>query len=91
MKTDKIAVAMHQQQSQVNHTSKTPRRVSDKGGSWEEHVDPGTNKIYYQYKNIQKSGNKTNGGVNEKASIDDTENIIDFLEYLKRKRNKELN
>ena len=50
MKTDKIAVAMHQQQSQVNHTSKTPRRVSDKGGSWEEHIDPGTNKIYYHNK-----------------------------------------
>ena len=33
---------------------------------------------------------KTNGGVNEKANIDDTENIIDFLEYLKRKRKKEL-
>ena len=33
----------------------------------------------------------TNGGVNEKAKLDDTENIIDFLEYLKRKRNKELN
>ena len=32
----------------------------------------------------------TNGGVNEKAKIDDTENIIDFLEYLKRKRKKEL-
>ena len=33
---------------------------------------------------------KTNGGINEKANIDDTENIIDFLEYLKRKRKKEL-
>ena len=33
---------------------------------------------------------KANGGVNEKANIDDTENIIDFLEYLKRKRKKEL-
>ena len=33
---------------------------------------------------------KENGGVNEKANIDDTENIIDFLEYLKRKRKKEL-
>ena len=34
---------------------------------------------------------KANGGMNEKAKIDDTENIIDFLEYLKRKRKKELN
>ena len=33
---------------------------------------------------------KTNGGINEKANIDDTENIIDFLEYLKHKRKKEL-
>jgi hypothetical protein len=33
---------------------------------------------------------KANGGMNEKAKIDDTENIIDFLEYLKRKRKKEL-
>ena len=33
----------------------------------------------------------TNGGVNEKAKLDDTENIIDFLKYLQRKRNKELN
>ena len=32
----------------------------------------------------------TNGGLDEKANIDDTENIIDFLEYLKRKRKKEL-
>ena len=35
---------------------------------------------------------KTNGGdINEKAKLDDTENIIDFLKYLQRKRNKELN
>ena len=34
---------------------------------------------------------KTNGGLNEKAKLDDTENIIDFLKYLQRKRNKELN
>ena len=37
---------------------------------------------------------KTNGGidgVDEKAKLDDTENIIDFLKYLQRKRNKELN
>ena len=35
---------------------------------------------------------KTNGGdINEKAMLDDTENIIDFLKYLQRKRNKELN
>tara|TARA_Y100000590_G_scaffold271590_1_gene304908 strand:+ start:576 stop:905 length:330 start_codon:yes stop_codon:yes gene_type:complete len=33
----------------------------------------------------------TNGGINEKAKLDDTENIIDFLKYLQRKRNKELN
>ena len=33
----------------------------------------------------------TNGGVNEKAKLEDTENIIDFLKYLQRKRNKELN
>ena len=32
-----------------------------------------------------------NGGINEKAKLDDTENIIDFLKYLQRKRNKELN
>ena len=31
---------------------------------------------------------KTNGGdINEKAKLDDTENIIDFLKYLQRKRN----
>ena len=35
---------------------------------------------------------KINGGdINEKAKLDDTENIIDFLKYLQRKRNKELN
>ena len=34
---------------------------------------------------------KTNGGLDEKAKLDDTENIIDFLKYLQRKRNKELN
>jgi hypothetical protein len=34
---------------------------------------------------------KTNGGIDEKAKLDDTENIIDFLKYLQRKRNKELN
>ena len=35
---------------------------------------------------------KINGGnVNERAQLDDTENIIDFLKYLQRKRNKELN
>ena len=34
---------------------------------------------------------KTNGGVDERAKLDDTENIIDFLKYLQRKRNKELN
>ena len=34
---------------------------------------------------------KTNGGMDEKAKLDDTENIIDFLKYLQRKRNKELN
>ena len=35
---------------------------------------------------------KTNGGdINEKAKLDDTESIIDFLKYLQRKRNKELN
>jgi len=35
---------------------------------------------------------KTNGGdINEKAKLDDTENIIDFLKYLQRKRNKDLN
>ena len=34
---------------------------------------------------------KTNGGVDEKAKLDDTKNIIDFLKYLQRKRNKELN
>ena len=35
---------------------------------------------------------KTNGGdINEKAKLDDAENIIDFLKYLQRKRNKELN
>ena len=33
----------------------------------------------------------TTGGINEKAKLDDTENIIDFLKYLQRKRNKELN
>ena len=33
----------------------------------------------------------TNGDINEKAKLDDTENIIDFLKYLQRKRNKELN
>ena len=33
----------------------------------------------------------TNGGINEKAKLDDTENIIDILKYLQRKRNKELN
>ena len=33
----------------------------------------------------------TNGGINEKAKLDDTENIIDFLKYLQRKRNTELN
>ena len=33
----------------------------------------------------------TNGCINEKAKLDDTENIIDFLKYLQRKRNKELN
>ncbi len=33
----------------------------------------------------------TNGGINEKAKLDDTEKIIDFLKYLQRKRNKELN
>ena len=33
----------------------------------------------------------TNGGINEKAKLDDTENIIDFLKYSQRKRNKELN
>ena len=33
----------------------------------------------------------TKGGVNEKAKLDDTENIIDFLKYLQRKLNKELN
>jgi len=31
------------------------------------------------------------GGTDEKAKLDDTENIIDFLKYLQRKRNKELN
>jgi len=31
------------------------------------------------------------GGIDEKAKLDDTENIIDFLKYLQRKRNKELN
>ena len=34
---------------------------------------------------------KTNGGIDERAKLDDTENIIDFLKYLQRKRNKELN
>jgi len=34
---------------------------------------------------------KANGGMDERAHIDDTENIIDFLKYLKRKHNKELN
>ena len=33
----------------------------------------------------------TNGGINEKAKLDDTKKIIDFLKYLQRKRNKELN
>ena len=33
----------------------------------------------------------SNGGLNETARIDDTEKIIDFLKYLQRKRNKELN
>ena len=34
---------------------------------------------------------KTNGGLDEKAKLDDTKNIIDFLKYLQRKRNKGLN
>ena len=37
---------------------------------------------------------KTYGGIgdiDEKAKLDDTKNIIDFLKYLQRKRNKELN
>ena len=35
---------------------------------------------------------KTNGGdINEKAKLDDAENIIDFIEFLKNKRDKELN
>ena len=36
-------------------------------------------------------GFDSNGGLDEKAKLDDTENIIDFLKYLQRKRNKELN
>ena len=34
---------------------------------------------------------KINGGIGEKAKLDDAENIIDFLKYLQHKRNKELN
>ena len=38
-----------------------------------------------------KYKNKLNGGIDGVARFDDDENIIDFLKYLQRKRNKELN
>ena len=38
-----------------------------------------------------KYKNKPNGGIDGVARFDDDENIIDFLKYLQRKRNKELN
>ena len=34
---------------------------------------------------------KTNGGIDAVASLSDDNNIIDFLKYLQRKRNKDLN
>ena len=38
-----------------------------------------------------KYKHKPNGGIDGVAKFDNDENIIDFLKYLKRKRNKELN